>query len=141
MGCSRFAELQSAFITQNPYRVGEKQKMRASGNLQIYDEMHIVHDPEFRKLKEYRGFYDVFLFDLAGHKIYSVRKESDFATSLKTGLLKAQHWARSLWSCLPSRIPSTQPFETPHPTNRLQVRPLRLWRALSWTIPRLLSAQ
>ena len=85
---SRFAELQSAFITQNPYPVGEKQKMRTSGNLPFYDEMHIVHHPEFRKLQESSGFYDVFLFDLAGHMIYSVRKESDFATSLKTGPFK-----------------------------------------------------
>ena len=88
MGGSRFAELQSAFITQNPYPVGEKQKMRTSGNLPFYDEMHIVHHPEFRKLQESSGFYDVFLFDLAGHMIYSVRKESDFATSLKTGPFK-----------------------------------------------------
>jgi len=88
MGGSRFAELQSAFITQNPYPVGEKQKMRASGNLPFYDEMHIVHHPEFRKLQEASGYYDIFLFDLAGNMIYSVRKESDFATSLKDGPFK-----------------------------------------------------
>jgi methyl-accepting chemotaxis protein len=88
MGGSRFAELQSAFITQNPYPVGEKQKMRASGNLPFYDEMHIVHYPEFRKLQESSGYYDIFLFDLAGNMIYSVRKESDFATSLKDGPFK-----------------------------------------------------
>ena len=88
MGGSRFAELQSAFITQNPYPAGEKQKMRASGNLPFYDEMHIVHHPEFRKLQEASGYYDVFLFDLAGNMIYSVRKESDFATSLKDGPFK-----------------------------------------------------
>ena len=88
MGGSRFAELQSAFITQNPYPVGEKQKMRASGNLPFYDEMHIVHHPEFRKLQESSGYYDIFLFDLAGNMIYSVRKESDFATSLKDGPFK-----------------------------------------------------
>ena len=88
MGGSRFAELQSAFITQNPYPVGEKQKMRASGNLPFYDEMHIVHHPEFRKLQESSGYYDIFLFDLAGNMIYSVRKESDFAASLKDGPFK-----------------------------------------------------
>ena len=49
MGGGRTAELQSAFITQNPYPVSEKQK-RASGILPFYDEMHIVHHPEFRKL-------------------------------------------------------------------------------------------
>ena len=49
-GGGRTAELQSAFITQNPYPVSEKQKMRASGILPFYDEMHIVHHPEFRKL-------------------------------------------------------------------------------------------
>lgn len=88
MGGSRFAELQSAFITQNPYPAGEKQKMRASGNLPFYDEMHIVHHPEFRKLQESSGYYDIFLFDLVGNMIYSVRKESDFATSLKDGPFK-----------------------------------------------------
>ena len=111
MGASGTADLQSAFITQNPYPVGEKQKMRTSGNLPFYDEMHIAHHPEYRKLQEASGLYDVFLFDLDGNMIYSVRKEQDFATNLIDGALKDSALGSAVRDVLGKQEPGQTVFQ------------------------------
>jgi methyl-accepting chemotaxis protein len=50
--------------------------------------------PILRYISQERHFYDLFLITPAGEVIYTVEKESDFATNLRTGPLKATGLAR-----------------------------------------------
>ncbi|MBO9475409.1 HAMP domain-containing protein [Shimia sp. R10_1] len=80
--------LVDAYITENPNAVGSKHLLdRANGN----DWYHVNHEqyhPAMRKMIEVKGFYDAFLISRRGDILYSVFKESDFATNLETGPFK-----------------------------------------------------
>ncbi|KAA5605144.1 HAMP domain-containing protein [Roseospira marina] len=79
------AALQRIYITDNPHPDGEKQRLDAGPDGLWYDEQHAVYHPWFRALQEQRGYYDIFLISPDGDVIYTVFKELDFATNLKTG--------------------------------------------------------
>lgn len=53
-----------------------------------YSRRHRRRHPYFQTVLERNSYYDIFLFDTEGNLIYSVAKESDFATNLVTGTLK-----------------------------------------------------
>jgi len=78
--------LQSIYIAKNPHPHGKKQLLSASGLNGTYDQTHAKFHPEYLEYLERFEFYDVFIIDgETGNIIYSVFKEIDFATSLKTG--------------------------------------------------------
>lgn len=81
--------LQSLYIAQNPYPLGEKDKLDAASDPSSYSRTHAAYHPWLRQLLRERGYYDIFLFDPEGNLIYSVFKESDYATNLVTGEWKA----------------------------------------------------
>ena len=88
--------LQSAYITRNKYPVGEKDKELNSRRLPtIYDSFHQAIHPYLQKAQQEFGLYDVFLVSLSGDVVYSVFKEIDFGTSLKTGPFKDSGLAQS----------------------------------------------
>ncbi|MFD1694916.1 methyl-accepting chemotaxis protein [Roseibium aestuarii] len=74
-------ELVKGYVTENPFPVGERQKLDKGNTGSGYDAIHAKYHPWFRSLQETRGYYDVFLFDARGNLIYSVFKETDFATN------------------------------------------------------------
>ncbi|MCD8523261.1 MAG: methyl-accepting chemotaxis protein [Saccharospirillaceae bacterium] len=81
--------LQSAYIAANRHPLGEKSELDALGNGTEYDELHRTIHPYLRQFQQRFGYYDVFIADAdSGHIIYSVFKELDFATSLRTGPYK-----------------------------------------------------
>ncbi|WP_350335455.1 methyl-accepting chemotaxis protein [Coralliovum pocilloporae] len=80
--------LTDAYIKNSKYGVGEKEKLDSANTGQFYDGVHKKYHPWFRSLLQERGYYDVFLFDTEGNLIYSVFKESDYATNLQTGRWK-----------------------------------------------------
>ncbi len=78
--------LQHRYLAENEFPLGEKDGLiRAPGNT-LYDEAHAaVHEFLQDTLNE-NGFYDIFIVDAESSKIiYSVFKETDYATSLSTG--------------------------------------------------------
>lgn len=78
--------LQNSFIAQNSAPLGEKDKMDSPRGSSQYGFYHAKYHPNFRDLLNRFGYYDIFLVDSdTGTVIYSVFKELDFATSLKTG--------------------------------------------------------
>ncbi len=79
------AELQKAYIEDNPNPIGEKHLLARAPDAVPYNAMHEAFHPFFRKLKSALNLYDVFLFDLNGNLVYSVFKEADFATNFETG--------------------------------------------------------
>ncbi len=81
--------LQSAYISGNSNPLGAKSELNALNNGTEYDELHRTIHPYLRQFQQRFGYYDVFIADAdSGHIIYSVFKELDFATSLRTGPYK-----------------------------------------------------
>ncbi|MEM7727797.1 MAG: methyl-accepting chemotaxis protein [Pseudomonadota bacterium] len=77
--------LQSAYIKNNPHPVGSKENLNKAPDGSAYSDVHAAYHPFFRTLLQDRGYYDIFLFDMSGNLVYSVFKETDFATNLKSG--------------------------------------------------------
>ena len=82
------ARLQSLYIDQNRFSVGQKEKLNAAGGGTGYDSVHAALHPWFRSILRLNDYYDVFLFDASGRNVYSVYKERDFATQLANGRWK-----------------------------------------------------
>lgn len=73
------------FISQNENPLGSKHLMTTPTRRSPYAEVHRRHHPELKKFLELYGLYDVFMVDERGYLVYSVFKETDFATNLATG--------------------------------------------------------
>ncbi len=77
---------QQLYIGNNPNPLGSKDKLDQSPDSSSYSRAHAIFHPVFRELQQRFGYYDIFLIDAeSGDVIYSVFKELDYATSLKTG--------------------------------------------------------
>jgi PAS domain S-box-containing protein len=88
-------EFQETYISNNPYPTGEKHRLDSSDG-SLYGNLHQKYHPFIRQYLEEFGFYDIFLIDHeTGHIVYSVFKEVDFATSLKTGPYKDTNFAEA----------------------------------------------
>ncbi|ESA35891.1 family 3 adenylate cyclase [Leptolyngbya sp. Heron Island J] len=78
--------LQYQYIANNPHPVGSKDNLLRSEDDTPYNTVHGRYHRIFRNLVSSFGYYDLFLIDHQTDEIvYSVYKETDFATSLDTG--------------------------------------------------------
>ena len=81
--------LQKLYIADNPSPIGEKHKLDVANDRTGYSQIHEQYHPTIRQYLEEFGYYDIFLVDAdSGYITYSVFKEVDFATNLKTGPYK-----------------------------------------------------
>lgn len=80
--------LHKYYITGNPNPTGEKHKLNAAADGSTYSKSHGKYHPWFREWLEAREYYDIFLIDPSANVIYTVFKELDFATNLRTGQWK-----------------------------------------------------
>lgn len=82
---SKALALQRVYIVDNPFPLGEKDKLVDAGNSE-YDGVHRKYHNAFRNYIVDFGFYDIFLVDLkTSDLVYSVYKELDYATNLLSG--------------------------------------------------------
>ena len=78
--------LQYHYVAANPHEVGDKDELSDAGDGSAYSAIHRRYHPIFRHLVEEFGYYDMFLIDPnTGTIVYSVYKETDYATSLREG--------------------------------------------------------
>ncbi|MEL6552151.1 MAG: adenylate/guanylate cyclase domain-containing protein [Cyanobacteria bacterium J06621_11] len=77
--------LQYEYVADNPNPIGEKQELNDADDGSNYSQLHARYHPIFREVVKEFGYYDLFLIDNDGNIVYSVFKESDFATSLLLG--------------------------------------------------------
>ncbi|MHA7776211.1 methyl-accepting chemotaxis protein [Roseibium sp. M-1] len=75
--------LKQAYISGNPNPLGQKHKLDAAETGTGYDSAHARFHPWFRDFLTERGYYDIFLFNMAGDLVYTVFKEEDFATNFR----------------------------------------------------------
>ncbi|MEW9798100.1 methyl-accepting chemotaxis protein [Alteromonas sp. CYL-A6] len=79
-------KLQQDFIAGSRFPLGEKDSLADLSNGTDYAAAHSRYHPEIRRFLKTFGYYDIFLADpVTGDIVYSVYKELDFATNLKTG--------------------------------------------------------
>ena len=90
--------LQDRYIASNPHPIGEKDDLdRPSDGEHAYHEVHAEHHEDFRRLLHAAGYYDLFLVEPEeGHIVYSVYKETDFATSLFEGPYQESNFAEAV---------------------------------------------
>ncbi|MCG8671475.1 MAG: methyl-accepting chemotaxis protein [Pseudomonadales bacterium] len=78
--------LQHAYISNNPHPLGEKDNLDLAKDGSSYSRLHEKVHPTLRTFLKQFGYYDIFIADVnTGDIIYSVFKELDYTTSLKTG--------------------------------------------------------
>lgn len=88
LGPDAEAILQKTYIDDNPFPLGEKEKMTQAATATNYDAVHASLHPWIRSILKTNDFYDIFLFDAQGRNVYTVFKERDFATQLANGKWK-----------------------------------------------------
>ncbi|BDX08204.1 methyl-accepting chemotaxis protein [Planctobacterium marinum] len=78
--------LQHDFIVQNPNPLGNKDRLYELNNGTQYAKVHATYHETFKVFLETFAYYDVFIVDAqTGNLVYSVFKELDFATNLRSG--------------------------------------------------------
>lgn len=75
--------LQYHYIATNPNPVGKKDSLNSPQDNSEYSKIHARYHPIFRKIIQKFGYYDMFLIDPQGTIVYTVFKETDFATNLQ----------------------------------------------------------
>jgi methyl-accepting chemotaxis protein len=73
------------YIDQNPAPPNDRAQLLEAGDGSYYSQYHRAFHGWARRFLDHFGYYDAFLINPRGDIIYSVAKERDFATSLKTG--------------------------------------------------------
>jgi PAS domain S-box-containing protein len=88
--------LQTTYIVANENEVGSKDELLRGADGTYYSSQHAKFHPVFKDFLNKFGFYDIFLIDSRdGRIVYSVFKEIDYATSLKTGPYKNTNLAKA----------------------------------------------
>lgn len=88
--------MQTLYIAENPNPIGKKQFLDDAGDGSEYSQAHARYHPLFRRMLERYEVYDIFLVDAAtGRIVYSVFKEIDFGTSLRSGPFAGTRFARA----------------------------------------------
>eukprot|EP00929_Paragymnodinium_shiwhaense_P034250 TRINITY_DN1865_c0_g1_i2.p1 TRINITY_DN1865_c0_g1~~TRINITY_DN1865_c0_g1_i2.p1 ORF type:complete len:1228 (+),score=240.72 TRINITY_DN1865_c0_g1_i2:155-3685(+) len=77
--------LQQAYIVDNEYPLGEKDKLDFAAGDEAYHAAHKKHHPGLRVQLYAKDYYDIFMCDLTGNVIYTVYKELDYATNVQNG--------------------------------------------------------
>lgn len=78
--------LQYDFIAGSEFEIGSKDGLSNLSNASDYAKLHREFHPDARQFLKDFGYYDIFIVEPEnGYITYSVFKELDYATSLKTG--------------------------------------------------------
>ncbi len=77
--------LSRLYSEENPAPPGQKHRLTDAGDGSYYSRYHRDFHVWARRFLKHFGYYDAFLINPRGDIVYSVTKESDFTTSLKTG--------------------------------------------------------
>ncbi len=99
---NKTAYLKEHFTFEAQQETGEVQVLDFSSVQTDYSRKHRRHHPFYQTVMERNSYHDIFLFDLDGNLVYSVAKESDYATNIltgnynNTGLAKAYQQALTL---------------------------------------------
>ena len=78
--------LQYRYIAENPADYGKGEDLIDTGGGTRYEAVHAQFHEDMRFIRDEFGYYDIFLIDAdTGDIVYTVDKESDFATNIYEG--------------------------------------------------------
>ena len=109
--------LQELYIASNPNAVGSKHKLDRADLDTPYDRAHAEHHPRIRTMLETFGFYDVFLFNAQGDAVYTVFKETDFASSATHGCYAESNLSKLVRTTLATDAGARDAAGAPHATD------------------------
>ncbi|MBV8212151.1 MAG: HAMP domain-containing protein [Verrucomicrobia bacterium] len=96
--------LQADYIARNPNPVGRKSELLTASSGSHYDAVHARYHPMLKRAAETVGFYDINLLDAAtGDVVYTVAKETDFASNMYHGAFTQSGFARVVQRALDPR--------------------------------------
>lgn len=99
--------LQAMYIAENTNPVGEKHLLDAATESCDYNRLHAHFHPLFRDYLTSFGYYDIFILDLEGNLVYSVFKETDFATNFLSGPYRDTNFAKVYHEARQASTPGT----------------------------------
>ena len=92
--------LQYHYIVANPHPKDRRKLVDDAGDGSAYSRQHAIYHPLLRGAATAFGFFDFMLADpKSGRLIYTVAKEVDFATSLRTGPYRSTNVAAAVARC------------------------------------------
>lgn len=91
----KIKELQSTYIDKNPLPPGKRSEYLGEADSSEYGFWHQKWHPAMKAISAEKGYYDIFMINLNGEVVYTVEKESDFATNLRKGPWKSSGLARA----------------------------------------------
>ena len=77
--------LQYHYIAANPNPVSRKQLLDRASDGTACSRVHGLYHPIFRNIVSKFGYYDMFLINPQGQVVYTVFKETDFASDMRIG--------------------------------------------------------
>jgi hypothetical protein len=77
--------LQYHYIAANPNPIGKKNLLNVALDSSNYSRIHARYHPIFHNIIKKFGYYDMFFINAQGRVVYTVYKETDFATNLTNG--------------------------------------------------------
>jgi methyl-accepting chemotaxis protein len=77
--------LSQLYVDNSPTPPDQRYRLHDAGDGSFYSQYHNAFHAWARQFLDHFGYYDAFLINPRGEIVYSVTKEKDFATSLKTG--------------------------------------------------------
>ena len=92
--------LQYHYIVANPYPPDRRELVDDAGDGSAYSQQHAIYHPLLRDAAGTFGFFDLMLADPAASRIvYAVRKEVDFAASLRSAPFRQSNLAVAVAHC------------------------------------------
>ena len=104
--------LQYHYVVTNPYPKDRRKLVDDPGDGSVYSRQHALYHPLLRGAANAFGFFDLLLADpKSGRLVYTVDKEVDFATSLRTGPYRNSNVSVAVAHCAASADRSAVCFE------------------------------
>jgi len=98
-------QLQYTYIVTNPYPANRRMLESAADGSE-YSRVHAKYHPALRKIAEAFGYHDLYLIDYDTQQVlYSINKNRDFGTSLKSGPYSNSNLAKIVRKCLATANP------------------------------------
>ena len=89
------------------FDVGDKLSLDRAQQDVDYNTHHGQYHPQVRRFLNSFGYYDIFLFDTQGNLVYSVYKETDYATNLLDGPYKDTNFGSVVRRALDASSPGS----------------------------------
>ena len=95
--------LQYHYIAANPNPVSRKQLLDRASDGTAYSRVHGLYHPIFRNIVSKFGYYDMFLINPQGQVVYTVFKETDFASDMRIGPYQGSNLAALIRQVIASK--------------------------------------